>query len=228
MSSTGLSQSQTRLTHSRTRTSYLLSFDCVRFNQYLETLLSTHSTTIGALDRRDRPAWLGTPAADTIFTVARNRVYTQKAVQKDAASDRAERETTIDGLEIPNDLAEEDWMTNGPTDEEEQLMRDLEETARLEREGQTRQGEPTGASADMAPPPVPGAKTPATSAAPTKTKRKRTKWLPPGVEPVLEPQPKWSLLEQVLDEIETHMYWAPHDPCAFFQLALACAISRSR
>ncbi|KWU41248.1 hypothetical protein RHOSPDRAFT_30581 [Rhodotorula sp. JG-1b] len=196
---------------------YLLSFDCVRFNQYLETLLSTHSTTIGALDRRDRPAWLGTPAADTIFTVARNRVYTQKAVQKDTANDRAARETTIDGLEIPNDLAEEDWMTNGPTDEEEQLMRDLEETARLEREGQARQAEPTatnGATADMAPPPVPGAKTSA-PAAPTKTKRKRTKWMPPGVEPVLEPQPKWSLLEQVLDEIETHMCWAPHDPYGY-------------
>ncbi|GAA5882826.1 hypothetical protein JCM3774_002928 [Rhodotorula dairenensis] len=199
---------------------YLLSFDCVRFNQYLETLLSTHSTVIGALDRRDRPAWLGTAAADTIFTVARNRVYTQKAVPKDTPADRAARETTIDGLEIPNDLAEADWMADGPTDEEEQLLRDLEETARLEREGQTRQTESragngdgaAGATTDMPPPAVPGAKP---SSTPAPTKRKRTKWLPPGVEPVLEPQPKWSLLEQVLDEVETHMCWAPHDPYGY-------------
>lgn len=192
----------------------------MRFNQYLETLLSTHSTTIGALDRRDRPAWLGTAAADTIFTVARNRVYTQKAVPKDIPADRTARETTIDGLEIPNDLAEDDWMAYGPTDEEEQLLRDLEETARVEREGQARQSDaPSGngnapaGSTDMAPPPAPG---PKSSTTPAPQKRKRTKWLPPGVEPVLEPQPKWSLLEQVLDEVETHMCWAPHDPCTCY------------
>ncbi|GAA5984360.1 hypothetical protein JCM10908_003314 [Rhodotorula pacifica] len=199
---------------------YLLSFDCVRFNQYLETLLSSHSTAIGALDRRDRPPWLGTPAADTIFTVARNRVYTQKPVQKEPAAGQAIREMTVDGLEIPNDLAEEDWMADGPTDEEEQLLRDLEETARLEREAQLQQNGPpadnreaTAGPTDMAPPPVPGPK--ASSSKPAQTKRKRTKWLPPGVEPVLEPQPKWSLLEQVLDEVETHMCWAPHDPYGY-------------
>ncbi|POY74162.1 hypothetical protein BMF94_2736 [Rhodotorula taiwanensis] len=191
---------------------YLLAFDCVRFNQYLETLLSSHSTALGALDRRERPAWLGTPAADTIFTVARNRVYTQKPVPKDAAA-REAREMTVDGMEIPNDLAEEDWMIDGPTDEEEQLMRDLEETARMEREAQLKQSDPNGATtsgaapSDMPPPAVPSK----ASTTPAPTKRKRTRWLPPGVEPVLEAQPKWSLLEEVLDEIETQMHWAPHD-----------------
>ncbi|BGP57899.1 DNA repair protein RAD16 [Rhodotorula sphaerocarpa] len=193
---------------------YLLAFDCVRFNQYLETMLSSHSTTIGALDRRDRPAWLGTPAADTIFTAARNRVYTQKAVPKESANGSG-RESTVEGLEIPTDLAEDDWFTNDPTDEEERLMRDLEETARIEREVQMRkaesgavEGSASGVSAQMPPPPVPPSKP---AVAPTRNKRKRTKWLPPGVEPVLEAQPKWSLLQEVLDEIETQMYWSPWD-----------------
>lgn len=122
---------------------------------------------------------------------------------------------TVDGMEIPNDLAEEDWMIDGPTDEEEQLMRDLEETARMEREAQLKQSDPNGATtsgaapSDMPPPAVPSK----ASTTPAPTKRKRTRWLPPGVEPVLEAQPKWSLLEEVLDEIETQMHWAPHDEC---------------
>lgn len=93
-------------------------------------------------------------------------------------------------------------------------MRDLEETARMEREAQLKRADPASVAAasggpmsDMPPPAVPNK----ASTTPAPKKRKRTRWLPPGVEPVLEAQPKWSLLEEVLDEIETQMHWAPHD-----------------
>ncbi|BGP43109.1 DNA repair protein RAD16 [Rhodotorula kratochvilovae] len=187
------------LTELRKLQDYLLTFDCVRFNQYLETLLSSYSPSVsGSLDRRERPAWLGTPAADTIFTVARNRVYLQNRVEAPAAPGRA-RETTVDGLEVPDDLALEDWMGlggDGPTDEEEQMLRELEETARRER-------------GEMPPPPPP----PQGGAAGDKPeKKRRVKWMPPGVEPVLEEQPKWAVLSQVLQEIELQMVAADHYP----------------
>ncbi|BGO95154.1 hypothetical protein NBRC10512_001881 [Rhodotorula toruloides] len=187
---------------------YLLSFDCVRFNQYLETLLSSHTTTIGALDRRDRPAWLGTAAADTIFSVARNRVYLQKAVAKPGEG-RKERELTVDGMEIPDDLNADDWLADGPTEEEEQLLRDLEETARREKEAKDRaagvtNGEDKEDKDAMPPPQVPKSQKP-----------KKKGWLPPGVEPVLEEQPKWMVLAEVLDEIETSIHFSPYDPYGY-------------
>ncbi|GAA6009774.1 hypothetical protein JCM10207_004189 [Rhodosporidiobolus poonsookiae] len=176
------------LTTLRKLQDYLLSYDCVRFNTYLENLLSSYSTSIGGGgDKRDRPAWLGTPAADTIFTVARNRVYLQKTVRgdKDKPNGR-ERQMSVDGVEIPDDLGEDDWtgQDEGPTEEEEALLREMEEAE-------------ARAKGEMPPPPP---------------KPKKSRWAPPGVEPVLEEQPKWLLLADVLDEVETQMYWAEHDP----------------
>ena len=74
-------------------------------------------------------------------------------------------------------------------------MRELEETAMRER-------------GEMPPPPAPGP-----SGEPEK-KKKRIRWMPPGVEPVLEEQPKWLVLREVLDEIERHMIQADVHPCA--------------
>ncbi|KPV71576.1 uncharacterized protein RHOBADRAFT_19268 [Rhodotorula graminis WP1] len=154
------------LTYLRKLQDMLLRTNCVDFNQYLETFLSSFSTAVaGQLDRRERPAWLGTPAADTIFTVARNRVYKQNRVEAPPpSSDRdrdRRRETTVDGLEIPDDLAEADWLE-------------------------------------------------ALAASPKK--KARIRWMPPGVEPVLEEQPKWLVLTEVLDEIERHMIQADVHP----------------
>ncbi|GAA5854347.1 hypothetical protein JCM9279_004728 [Rhodotorula babjevae] len=197
------------LTYLRKLQNLLLTTDCVDFNRYLETFLSSFSTAVaGSLDRRDRPAWLGTPAGDTIFTVARNRVYKQNRVE--APADRT-RETTVDGLELPDDLAEADWLEAlaaadgggeaGPTDEEEQMLRELEETAMRER-------------GEMPPPPPPGSGAGAAAGPSTaKPKKKaRIRWMPPGVEPVLEEQPKWLVLSEVLDEIEHQMINADVHP----------------
>ncbi|GAA5933461.1 hypothetical protein JCM3775_000701 [Rhodotorula graminis] len=208
------------LTYLRKLQDMLLRTNCVDFNQYLETFLSSFSTAVaGQLDRRERPAWLGTPAADTIFTVARNRVYKQNRVEAPPpSSDRdrdRRRETTVDGLEIPDDLAEADWLealaasvdegagagagAPGPTDEEEQMLRELEETAMRER-------------GEMPPPPPPGSGAAAGPSSSKPKKKARIRWMPPGVEPVLEEQPKWLVLTEVLDEIERHMIQADLHP----------------
>ncbi|CAO1631937.1 unnamed protein product [Jaminaea pallidilutea] len=47
----------------------------------------------------------------------------------------------------------------------------------------------------------------------TSTKRSwHPKWLPPGIEPVLEELPKWHLLREVLDEIEQEIYFTEEKP----------------
>ncbi|GAA5948325.1 hypothetical protein JCM10213_000091 [Rhodosporidiobolus nylandii] len=193
---------------------YLLSYDCVRFNTYLENLLSSYSSNLGgSSSSRDRPAWLGTPAADTIFTVARNRVYRQKAVAPPPAAGAGaggkgkQREMSVDGVEIPDDLAEEDWIATALREEEENaeeeaLLREMEEAELAALSASTSAS--TSAAGAMPPPPPPPPK--------PKPKPKRPRWSPPGVEPVLEEQPKWLLLADVLDEIETQMYWAEVDP----------------
>ncbi|GAA6017470.1 hypothetical protein JCM11491_006835 [Sporobolomyces phaffii] len=179
------------LTTLRKLQTYLLSMDSVRYLQYLETLLSSYTPTLGALDRRERPAWLGTPAADTIFKTARNRVYRQKRVNPPASR---QREVSVDGEEIPDDLDNGDWSGSSERvrtaqeeeEEEEELLRLMDE-----QEGVARH--PTLAS--------------------NRTVRGETMpWLPPGVEVVLEEQPKWLLLSEVLEEIETQMHWAAVDP----------------
>ncbi|GAA5909987.1 hypothetical protein JCM6882_008421 [Rhodosporidiobolus microsporus] len=204
------------LTALRKLQDYLLSYDCVRFNTYLENLLSSYSPQIvgpGA-DKRDRPAWLGTPAADTIFTVARNRVYRQRAVPPPAAAEkRKEREKTADGMEIPDDLDEADWGGE-PNDEEEAMLREIEEAEMREAlaasaaAGGAASTSTSGGGA-MPPPPVPK---PAPAPPKPKPIRRVSTWQPPGVEPVLEEQPKWLLLADVLDEIEGQMFWAEVDP----------------
>ncbi|GAA6044561.1 hypothetical protein JCM8097_006747, partial [Rhodosporidiobolus ruineniae] len=145
------------LTTLRKLQDYLLSYDCVRFNTYLENLLSSYSPQIsGVVDKRDRPAWLGTPAADTIFTVARNRVYKQKPVLKKpdavtAGGPRKEREMTVDGVEVPDDLDEDDWIKGvegAENDEEEALLREMEmaEMQALGLAGSPSGADPSGSS----------------------------------------------------------------------------------
>ncbi|GAA5993937.1 hypothetical protein JCM5350_005070, partial [Sporobolomyces pararoseus] len=189
------------LTTLRKLQTFLLSMDSVRYLQYLETLLSSYTPTLGALDRRERPAWLGTPAADTIFRTARNRVYRQKLVQAPEGGGRA-REVSVDGEEIPDDLDQGDWLaaSNARAEEEEE-----EEMLRLIKEQEEEEERRKAGSDPMGPPPPPRAA----------SEPRRKRWLPPGVEVVLEEQPKWLLLSEVLEEIETQMHWAAVDPYGY-------------
>jgi DNA excision repair protein ERCC-4 len=177
--------------------------------------------TGGGGDKRDRPAWLGTPAADTIFTVARNRVYRQKMILPPPPPEGKgkERAVSVDGFEIPDDLGDDDWYGAGPSAEEEEMLREIEE-AEAKRVAALAAGEGEGSkdAAAMPPPPAPVPKV-------LPPQRKRSRWQPPGVEAVLEEQPKWLLLADVLDEIETQMHWADHDPCTSLTFASRLLLS---
>lgn len=80
----------------------------------------------------------------------------------------------------PDEFQDGGW---GPTEDEEEVMREIEE----------------GMMKDHA-----------------REEEKKDSWLPPGIEPVLEEQPKWMLLAGVLEEIEEDLYWNNVDPREFF------------
>lgn len=156
------------------------------YNRFLETMLTWATFNKSGTRRKDHSPWMYTPAADTIFTVARERVYKQTVTAKEkqsnqpgasrSSADKGKGRAAPGGLDengIPLDLDEADWGA-----EEEQILREMED-AEL---GTARETEP---------------------------KPRRSRWLPKNVEPVLEEQPKWALLQQVLNEIEQHMYWGP-------------------
>lgn len=174
------------LTDLRKLNQYLLTLDCVSYNRFLETMLTSATFNKFGGRRKDHSPWMYTTAADTIFTVARERVYRQVASDKDkekeagadtSGSGKGKEKAGVDEDGVPLDLDEEDWGA-----EEERILREMEEA---ENGGQ--------ASSSKA------------------EKKKLPRWLPKGAEPVLEEQPKWSLLQEVLDEIEQHIYWGPRD-----------------
>lgn len=63
------------LTTLRTILLNLLSLDAVSFHQYLETVLASHAPT-NSLSTLGHSPWLYLDAADTLFSLARRRVYT--------------------------------------------------------------------------------------------------------------------------------------------------------
>lgn len=62
------------LTVLRDMLSAILTYDAVSFNKYLDTVLAASSPPPGT-SRQNQSPWLFLPAADTIFTTARRRVY---------------------------------------------------------------------------------------------------------------------------------------------------------
>ncbi|PLW45058.1 hypothetical protein PCANC_09542 [Puccinia coronata f. sp. avenae] len=145
--------------------SYLLAFDCITFYRFLETILVANSPKESAsgLTQNESP-WLFTSAADTIFSVSKNRVYLKKESQGTGST------------MVPN-------LPGGPTAEEEEAMREIEEipSNAVERGA----GHDTSASSHSV---------------------DTWDWLPKGIEPVLENQPKWKLIKDVLQEIEENLY----------------------
>lgn len=162
--------------------SYLLSFDCVAFNQFLETILSANSANpaTGAQKQHKSP-WLFLPAADTIFTVARRRVYLKPSEQPQPKASTS----------TANDDDEAEFWAASAADEEALLAIEA-------MEAEMNGGGPSSASK----PSLKG-KERAIERPPT--------WMPPGCKPVLEEQPKWHLLSEVLDEIENHLHFQPID-----------------
>ena len=65
--------------------SALLTYDCVSFNKYLDTILAAHQPPPGS-NRQNQSPWLFLDAANTIFETAKRRVYTGKPAEGEASS----------------------------------------------------------------------------------------------------------------------------------------------
>jgi len=145
--------------------SYLLAFDCITFYRFLETILVANSPKESAAGlRHNESPWLFTSAADTIFSVAKNRVYLKQ---------NSSTATDSNAISI---------LPGDPTEEEEEAMREIEEITVNAAQGS---GYGLNLAADTS-----------------------WDWLPKDIEPVLENQPKWQLLKDVLKEIEENLYQA--------------------
>jgi len=129
--------------------SYLLTYDCVTFNSYLETILASSTTTLKGTTRQNQSAWLFMDAANVIFHEAKKRVYIWDETR---------------ARQMPP-AGEQDYA-----DDEEALRQ-----AEREQEAQ---------------PPI-----------------RTVGPIPPEVEPVLEENPKWQLLQEVLDEVEQEIHF---------------------
>jgi DNA excision repair protein ERCC-4 len=62
--------------------SYLLTYDPVSFNQFLETVLITNTPAPGSTRHNNSP-WLFLDAAHTVFSVAKERVYMKDEKQEE-------------------------------------------------------------------------------------------------------------------------------------------------
>nr|WJN24990.1 single-stranded DNA endonuclease [Pseudozyma pruni] len=136
------------LTTLRNLLNYLLTYDCVTFNSYLETILASSTTTSKGTARQNQSAWLFMDAANVIFHEAKKRVY------------------IWDEARVQQPAAHEDQTY---ADDEEAL-----------RQAEGHRGPQ-----------------PSSHAGP----------VPPEVEPVLEGNPKWHLLQEVLDEVEQEIHF---------------------
>ncbi|KAJ1023856.1 hypothetical protein NDA13_004690 [Ustilago tritici] len=139
------------LTTLRNLLNYLLTYDCVTFNSYLETILASSTTTLKRTTRQNQSAWLFMDAANVIFHEAKKRAY------------------------IWDDARAQQVPTTGPGEQE---YADDEEALRQAEAGHTVQSDSRAEGP-----------------------------IPPEVEPVLEENPKWHLLQEVLDEIEQEIHF---------------------
>ncbi|KAJ9122540.1 hypothetical protein QFC22_001969 [Naganishia vaughanmartiniae] len=131
---------------------YLLSYDSVTYNSYLETIIASNSTVQGAAKQNQSP-WLYLDAANTLFQSAKKRAY----------------------ITAPKNNPPTSGQTSGDNDEDWEALREAESDA---------------------------------NGYPIMRKKPRNKW-PEGVTPVLEELPKWKLLGEVLEEIETEIAYGP-------------------
>ncbi|EST05062.1 ERCC4 domain protein [Kalmanozyma brasiliensis GHG001] len=157
------------LTTLRSLLNYLLTYDCVTFNSYLETILASSTTTSKGTTRQNQSAWLFMDAANVIFHEAKRRVY----IWDEA---RCQQAAAL----------------------EDQAYADDEEALRQAEGGRGPQSTHAG--------PV-----------------------PPEVEPVLEENPKWQLLQEVLDEVEQeiHFNFAASESAAGNTILIMCGSERT-
>lgn len=174
------------LTTLRKLVNYHLQLDCVSFNQFLETILSTNSTNpVTGAQKQNKSPWLYLPAAETMIREARKRVYL-----KADEIPRVEGDDEVSWQNGKNDTRNQ----GGPSAEEEEALLAMDD-------------------ADMWNEIPEGRATPVPMSEKAQGKQKapeeeRKWWMPLGTKPVLEEQPKWALLAQVMEEIEANLHWS--------------------
>ncbi|EMD32335.1 hypothetical protein CERSUDRAFT_118713 [Gelatoporia subvermispora B] len=132
---------------------FLLRYDAVKFQNYLDHLVASNTVNEQGNARVHQSPWMLTDAAHTIFEQSKRRCYTIDPSAKRISSTPAPR----------HDEDEEEWA----------ILDELERN----------DGTSNGASKNESMP-------------------KRPSWLPPTMNPVLEELPKWTVLADVLQEIE--------------------------
>ncbi|PWN40252.1 hypothetical protein IE81DRAFT_325773 [Ceraceosorus guamensis] len=159
---------------------FLLAYDAVRFNQYLETILAHQPRTgLPSEYASGGPSpWLFMDAANTILGEAKRRVYVGEV--------SASAELNIDAGEEEADEVDEEAEAFAAA-HQASLNEEFAEAEAALRGGSAAKGQST------------------------RKKKDRLWWMPPGLEAVLEENPKWHLLREVLDEIEQEVHWSTVD-----------------
>ncbi|CAD6905668.1 unnamed protein product [Tilletia controversa] len=222
------------LTTLRSLMNYLLTYDAVTFQSYLETLIASNTTTSSGALRQNPSPWLGLDAANTIFREAKARVYIGKVDEEEMAKRERRRKRRLERLQ--REIAQRSGIGNGTRQGLGGALRGNAESS-VSRPTRTPtsanlEGEPDfdidrlleleeqdGADAIA----VPSASDPPADSEmggvddaeeveeedeekgpedPTKPN-----WLPPRIEPVLDELPKWSLLKEVMEEIEAEIHF---------------------
>lgn len=180
----------------------LLATDCVGFNQYLETVVSSSggSTNASGATKAHLSPWLYLPAADQLMQAARKRVYLKDSEVPKVAPPTEEQQQQ-----------QENQASNAPIeashdDDEAAYWKEFEPTAEEEAEAIAMMD----AFDDG-----PAASTFPTNPLPSLPKPKPW-WDDLHIKPVLEEQPKWELLSEVLDEVEQDLHLHPSQPGAVF------------
>ncbi|KAK0543291.1 DNA repair protein RAD16 [Tilletia horrida] len=84
------------LTTLRSLMTYLLSYDAVTFQSYLETLIAANTTNFSGGPRQNPSPWLGLDAANTIFREAKARVYVGKVDEEALAKREAKKRRKVE------------------------------------------------------------------------------------------------------------------------------------
>ncbi|KAE8226227.1 hypothetical protein CF319_g1147 [Tilletia indica] len=90
------------LTTLRSLMNYLLTYDAVTFQSYLETLIASNTTTNSGVLRQNPSPWLGLDAANTIFREAKARVYIGKVDEEEMAKREKRRRRKLERLHREN------------------------------------------------------------------------------------------------------------------------------
>ncbi|KIJ60516.1 hypothetical protein HYDPIDRAFT_177372 [Hydnomerulius pinastri MD-312] len=102
---------------------YLLTYDALAFHAYLETLVSSNTTTTTGAARQNQSPWMLTDAANIIFQTAKRRCYTlskKSADRPSAVTDLVDDEDAWDALDAvegrvkqPTASSQKPWVPDG-------------------------------------------------------------------------------------------------------------------